>query len=891
MARRPVDEVRELFCKALDVPEPDRASFLRDRCADDTDLVAEVESLLALDSSRGSFIDTPAVPRPAVDDAVIGRQVGRYEILRVIGTGGMGTVYEARQDRPHRLVALKVLRRGAASPVAMKRFQHEVEILGRLHHPNIAQIYDAGTFDAGEGAQPYFAMELVQGRPLVRYAEAAGLRTRQRLALFAGICDAVQYAHHKGVIHRDLKPDNILVDEHGAPKILDFGIARATDSDIQATTVHTDIGQLIGTVPYMSPEQVTGDPADVDPRSDVYSLGVVLYELLCGQLPHDLGKRSVPEAVRIIREEDPTPLSSVNRVFRGDVDTIVVKALEKEKSRRYQSPGALAADVRRYLKNEPILARPASTFYQLRKFARRNRTLVGGVTASFVFLVAGMLATTWQSVQARREAARSTAIAEILASALTAADWAVANRKRSAEAVLDAAVEAVDDQLSDEPAIEAEIKHIIGLAYASMTAMDKAIAQLRRARQLRIETLGPDHEDTLATAQSLAETMHEQGLWLEGAQILRDVVDARRRTLGDDHPDTLWAMTWLARSLNVQDEAHVAEPMARRALEGLERQLGPGDARTIRARYVYAGCLHRTGKFDEFEVEARRRLADARKYLGPDHKMTLEMTHELGASLWVLRGDREEAEPLIRGAIEANRLRFGDDDLHTNFWTLIYGALLAEAGEVEAAERHLRDGLAGLERVLGEQNVRTAYAMASLAEFLDPQGRLEEAEPLLRRTVQVRRDLLTVRHRDTSAAISYLGWLQYRLGKYGAAQANLQEALDLQEHLHGSGHANTLGTRLHLGQCLRDSGQLPEAEKHLLAALDGYRALAQGDGEQPAGHPSASGNERPTQLQAGPDVVSVLGDLVQVYEAWGKPEKAAEYRALLREAEGAEAPE
>ncbi|MHC4092583.1 MAG: serine/threonine-protein kinase, partial [Planctomycetota bacterium] len=250
---------RDLFVEILDLEESDRAAFLDERCGDDEALRADVEALLATDAETASFLDVPLADR-----ATGPQQIGRYRICGVIASGGMGTVYEAQQDTPHRRVAIKILRPDAASPSAMKRFQHEAEILGRLKHPNIAQIYDAGTFDDGRGAQPYFAMELVKGRPVTAYCDTNTLGTRQRLELFARICDAVQYAHQRGIIHRDLKPENVLVDELGEPKILDFGVARTTDHDIRVTTLRTDVGMLVGTVPYMSPEQVAGDPHELD---------------------------------------------------------------------------------------------------------------------------------------------------------------------------------------------------------------------------------------------------------------------------------------------------------------------------------------------------------------------------------------------------------------------------------------------------------------------------------------------------------------------------------------------------------------------------------------------------------------------------------------------------
>jgi len=474
----------EILAEALEREPHERPAFLRDACAGDEKLRARIEALIALDDKAASFLETPdlqATIEPTTDAHAPAR-IGRYEVLGIIASGGMGTVYEAVQDHPHRLVAIKVLRRGAASSKAMKRFRYEAEILGRLRHANIAQVYDAGSFDDGQGAQPYFAMELVKGRSLIEYVQTNGLEIRPRLELFAKVCDAVQYAHHKGVIHRDLKPDNILVDDFGEPKILDFGIARATDSDLQITTLRTDIGQLIGTIPYMSPEQVTGDPQELDMRSDVYSLGVVLYELMCGRLPHDLKDRSIPEAIRIIREVDPTPLSSINRVYRGDVETIVAKALAKEKTRRYQSAAELATDVRHYLNDEPIEARPASTFYQLRKFTRRNRALVGGVVVAFAALLLGTVAATWQAVVANRSETQAVMQAEIaeavndflnqdlLAAAVPSVELGKGIDVLMRD-VLDAAAKRIEDasgvggRFQDKPLVEASIRQTLGVTY------------------------------------------------------------------------------------------------------------------------------------------------------------------------------------------------------------------------------------------------------------------------------------------------------------------------------------------------------------------------------------------------------------------------------------------
>jgi len=322
----------------------------------------------------------------------------------------MGTVYVAVQERPRRTVALKLMKAGIASRSALRRFEYESQILARLRHPNIAQVYESGTHDEGAGSVPFFAMEYIpSAKTITAYAEDKELGTRQRLQLFAKVCDAVHHGHQKGIIHRDLKPGNILVDSSGEPKIIDFGVARATDSDIAVTTLQTDIGELIGTLQYMSPEQCEADPHDLDTRSDVYALGVVLYELLCGRLPYDVSRAAVHEAAKVVRESKPARPSTINRTLRGDVETITLKAMEKDRARRYQSAADLEQDIQRYLNREPIEARPPSVIYQVRMFARRHRAAFGAIAAVFLALSAAFIIS---AIFAVREARARSAEAE-----------------------------------------------------------------------------------------------------------------------------------------------------------------------------------------------------------------------------------------------------------------------------------------------------------------------------------------------------------------------------------------------------------------------------------------------------------------------------------------------
>ena len=364
-----------------------------------TDPNAETIGLPSDDSGKGS------VPEPGkFATQGMPTEIGRYRILGIIGSGGMGAVYEAMQEAPRRRVALKVIKVHAASEMALHRFHFEAQTLAKLSHPNIAQIYEAGMWDSENGEVPFFAMEYIPGaRGIVSFAEKKNSSLSDRLVLFAKICDAVHHAHQKGIIHRDLKPDNILVDSNGDPKIIDFGVARATDADLAVTTMQTTMGQLIGTLQYMSPEQCDADPDRIDTRSDVYALGVILFQLLSGKLPYDLRRQAIHEAVRIIKEERPTSMGTINTSLKGDVDTIALKALEKDCDRRYQSAAELSNDINHFLNSEPIIARPLSIGYQAQLFMKKYKRTCAAVVLLAVSIVLGIIGTTWGMVEANHQ--------------------------------------------------------------------------------------------------------------------------------------------------------------------------------------------------------------------------------------------------------------------------------------------------------------------------------------------------------------------------------------------------------------------------------------------------------------------------------------------------------
>ncbi len=546
------EAVEALFQQAADLDSVLRDQFLDEQCAGDLDLRAAVLELLRFDAevqSEPNFLQSPAAAvratLPLAPELRLPTFIGRYRILRRHGEGGMGTVYEAEQDNPRRTVALKVIRAGPASAELLSRFRHEAEILARLQHPGIAQVYEAGIDDDG---RPFFAMEFISGMPLDDYARGRGLSPQARLELLAKVCDAVQHAHEKGVIHRDLKPGNILVDASGQPKVLDFGVAHVTAADLLTTAGRTQAGQLLGTLSYMSPEQVAADPAGLDGRSDVYTLGVILFELLAQRLPYQLDRLPAHEVARVIEHQEPSRLGSIDAHYRGDVEIIVAKAIEKDKARRYATASALASDIRRYLRGEAILARPASALYQLRKFARRHSAVVAGVSGIFAALILGTVVSVRFAIRAAESARVANArerfaTFESYRARLAAAAAAISNHDvAEAARQLDAAPEAlrewewrhlrarIDDSIAVFPAIAGEPQFLIcdpkGIRIARLTRASLRLTDLE-GKELWTHSFGPE-----------TDLLHHSPLPTEhGLVLFANVHESRAATIAFAHGD------------------------------------------------------------------------------------------------------------------------------------------------------------------------------------------------------------------------------------------------------------------------------------------------------------------------------------------------------------------
>ena len=886
MEREHWQKIDRLCHSALEVEESQRAAFIENACGGDEQLKSEVESVLA-HAETDSFLAAPAAEIAA--KALVGQAVppansviGHYRILHLLGEGGMGAVYEAEQDQPRRTVALKVIKPGFATAETMRRFQHESQALGRLQHPGIAQIYEAGTADTGFGPQPYFAMELVRGLPLHEHAEGRQLNARERLALMAKICDAVEHAHQRGVIHRDLKPGNILVDETGQPKILDFGVARVTESDTQPTR-QTDVGQLVGTLAYMSPEQVLGDPSALDNRTDVYSLGVILYELLAGKLPYNISRKPLPEAVEVIREAEPAALSSIHRSYRGDIDTIVAKALEKYKARRYASAADLGGDIRRHLADQPIAARPASASYQLQKFARRHKAMVAGTAAVFLGLAAGVVASTWEAVRARtaqraavEQRDRAAAVGRL---ATAQRDRAVAadaraqeernaalSEKRRADAeaataqsvndflqndllaqasssnqarpntkpdpdlkvrtALDRAAARVGGKFDRQPEVEAAIHDTIGQSYMDLGLYPGARKQFEQALELHRRIAGEKDPKTLKTMGRLGRALFLQGKHAEARVLLSHAFEVSRRVLGPEHPETLYSLTNLATVYLSEGKASQAEAIHSQILKIRQRALGPEHPSTLGSMNNLAITYEAEGKYPQAEALQKKTLEIRRRVQGPDHPETVMSMSNLAVD-YAREGKQAQAEALHGQVLEIRRRVLGADHPDTLAAMSNLAVDYHTAGKYAQAEALFSQSLEGRRRVLGPEHPETLDCISNLAYTYEAQGKYPQAEALHSQVVEIRRRVLGPEHPATLSSMLGLGNVYYRQHKYERVEALFSQVVEMRRRVSGPEHPDTIGAMNNLAAVYMAQAKHGQAEALFSQTLEiEHRVLA-----------------------------------------------------------------
>jgi non-specific serine/threonine protein kinase/serine/threonine-protein kinase len=675
-----------------------------------------------------------------------------------------------------------------------------------MDHPAIAKVFDAGATPEG---QPYFVMEYVPGVPITDYCDEKKLKIRARLELFIQACEGVQHAHQKAIIHRDLKPENILVlevDGKPMPRIIDFGLAKVITTQIASETSVTQVGSFVGTPGYLSPEQADPGELDIDTRADVYSLGVVLYVLVTGSLPIDprkWQKRPVHEMLRQLREEDPLRPSARVRlekessrtiaesrgiepahlasVLHGDLDSIIMKALDKDRDRRYGSPSELAADIGRYLKNEPVTARPASMGYRLRKYVLRHRVAVG-VTSGLLLLLLGFAAV--QAAQLRRitrERDRANRVTEFMTSMFKVSDPSEARGNGiTAREILDKASNQIDSGLAKDPELQAQMMYVMGDVYMSLGLDAQTQALLTPAVEAQRRVLGAKNPDTLRSASLLGAALSHRGQYAEAEKLLREALPNQRLVLGPDHPDTLRSMDWLARMLKDQggrNRNEEAERLYRETLEIRRRVLGTEHRDTLSSMSNLAMMLWQQRQDAEAEMLTREALEIRRRVLGPEHPDTLDSMRNLAFGLW--KGGRyAEAEKVGREVLAIEQRVLGPEHPYTLDSMHTVAILLGHEGRYPEAERLQREVLETKQRVLGAEHPDTLNSMNSLAMDLKGEGHYDEAEKLLRETRAAQQRVLGADNHVTAVTTLNLAVLAALQGRREQALSLLREAVD-----------------------------------------------------------------------------------------------------------------
>lgn len=813
--------IRSIFLEAREYTGDERVRFLDTRLANDAIGRDYVEALLRLEIE-----DVPYMQKPALGESFsletselvehrserdrLPRKIGRFRILDVLGRGGMGIVYRAEQESPRREVALKILGPDLSSRTARRRFEHEAEILGRFRHPGIAQVYEAGTIDTGDGARPFFAMELIKGEHLTEHAEQAGLTTRQKLDLLLEICNAVQYAHQKGVIHRDLKPGNILVDEMGHAKILDFGVARITDGERRSVTHATDAHQVIGTLTYMSPEQIEGDTREIDTRTDVYSLGVIGHRLLTGTLPYDFADKTLAQAVRALHETDPRRPGRLKRSLRGDMEAILLKALEKDKRRRYGSAADLAEDIRRCVRQEPILARAPTWFYPLQKLVARNRAVATVLALTLVLGFCGGIISICQIVEARElaelrfeeakkardlaklrfeeasrarsetdaERVKAESVRDFLLTLLIGAD-PIRNQGRdiTLSQVVRSALVKLDQNFAGQPDLEGELRYRFGLTLHGLGHQKEAGEQLALSTDLLTEAFGDQDLATLKARKGVAVAQLDLGHYAVAERQFRELL----LLIPEDGP--------------AATESDAVE---------LKQNLKENLAVTLFSLGRIAEAERMTREVYEFFLERD----------GPESRRTLMLLSDL-ARIHRHRGDARQAEAIYRKALSFP----SSAEVPTDPWVLrtrsAHGQTLDDLGRLDESAVIQRETLALRSQTLGEMHPDTLASLHNLSSTLRRQGLLDESEELLRRAIQGRSQILGPTHPNTLISRNNLAYLLFEDDRLDEAETEYRTLVQDAASVLSPDHWQLGFYRVGLGDVLTKKDEYVEGAAHL----------------------------------------------------------------------------
>ena len=762
----------------------------------------------------------------------------------------MGEVWLAEQKEPvRRRVALKLVKAGMNTREVIARFESERQALALMDHPAIAKVFDAGS--TAQGA-PYFVMEYVAGVSITTYCDNHKLTTRDRLELFLHVCEGVQHAHQKAIIHRDLKPSNILVTEvdgHPAPKIIDFGVAKALTQKLTADTMFTRVGAMIGTPEYMSPEQALSSGEDIDTRTDVYSLGIIFYELLAGAPPIELRKVAFEEFLRRLREDDPQkpstkirtqdPATSTDiaqkrqteppalaRQMRGDLDSIALKALEKDRARRYGSPSEFAADIHRYLRNEAVSAVPPSVAYRARKFARRYRVALVTACAFGLVLIAAAAISIRQSIRANQEAAVAEAVNNFLQNDMLAQASSFNQSKPDPDlrvrTALDRAAQHISGKFEKQPEVEAAVRDTIGQTYIDLGLYPEARRQLERAVDLYRRALGAKNPKTLKATSRLGRLTSLEGKIPEAEKLISQTLEIQRRVLGPEHPDTLWSMNNLASAYLDGRDAKRAEAIGRQALEIDRRVLGLEHPDTLASMNNLAVAFTEQGNYAQAETLASQSLEIQRRVLGPEHPATVAAMNLL-ASVYFHQGKNAQAEAIDTQVLEMRRRAFGADHPST-LASMTNLALAYEADEkYDQAQVLISQALETQRRVLGPEHHATLQSENELAVLYFFEGKFAQAETLARQILDTQRRALGPEHHDTVWSMNNVALYCYVQGKYAQAEPLYREVVEIVRRQWGPESTGTLGFTTNLADVYRAEGKYAQSEALYAQTLAIYR--------------------------------------------------------------------
>ncbi len=836
-------------------------------------------------------IETEEITEKLTSPRDLSDTVPGFRLLQKLGEGGMGEVYEAEQLEPvRRKVALKLIKRGMESKEVLARFDSERQALALMSHPNIAQVYDAGTSADG---RPYFVMEFVPGMSLTEYCDRNRLNTNERLALFIEICDGVQHAHHKGVIHRDIKPSNVMVmiqDSKAVPKIIDFGIAKATSQRLTEESVFTAMGEFIGTPEYMSPEQADLTGLDVDTRTDVYSLGVVLYEMLVGIQPFDGGelrRAGFDEMRRVIREDEPprpstrlsglgedtttaaknrrSEPSTLRRQLKGDLDWIAMKALEKDRTRRYSSPGELASDIERHLRDQPVQAGPPSTAYRFTKFVRRHTLGFIAGTIVFLALVLGIFGTTLGMVRARnaeQEASREAETAKQVSDFLVGL-FKVSNptegsfEKVTAREVLDKGTERIRVELTDQPLVQARLMSTMGWVYIGLGIFDTAQGLFEDCLAIREAELPPDHPDIAEVLNQLGESLREQAKYDEAWPFYERALVIREQTAGPESPRVAAILNNMALILSDRGDYDGALKLYERMLAIDSKTLEPGDP-VLGMGYSNVAILHvRLGEFDEALELFEKALEINRNAFGEHHRMVASSLNSIGGVLGEM-GDYPAALPYLEKAAAIKEDILGPDHPSLAGTLGNLGTLLISLQEHDRAQVALERAVVIYRESLGPDHPAYGESLSDLATLFLSTEDLESAGPLLEESLAVRERAFGPHHSIVASCLNNLGVYHRALGDDEMAKVYHERALVAFEEALGPDHPEVAKARANVARLLTDLGEYEEAEELFMKSLEVQEQVLGLD---------------------HPDIGYTTAGLGSLYDAMGEPERARPYRA------------